>query len=228
MILVEPNIIKKTDIDNSLIITVAEMGKYLNLSTSAITAHTDILTELIITATEVIENYTWLTLRKTIYEANYDLNYNLFCNLTNLKLVLNRSPIFRLSNITKIEYLNNDIYTEFDRGILSVEGLYENVTERKEMRKWASIYFIEEIPFQERLNSYSIKITFQAGYDISEIEEEYKIPQALKTAIKKIVAFHYRNRGDCEESKCDLNGYPVPCSAKGIIDGYSIARTVLV
>lgn len=230
MITFEPNITKINSINNSLFVTVAEMGIWLNLSPSAISSQTALLEELIKTATEVIENYTWLTLRLTEYEANYDLNYRWFNSLISCqaKLLLDRSPILTLSDIIKIEYLdNNNTYTEFDRGALTTEGLYENVTERKEMRNWASIYFIELITFQKRLNAYSIKVTFTAGYDTTETQEHLKIPAALKTAIKKIVAYNYRNRGDCDEKGCNIDGYPVPCSVIGMLDSYSIARTVL-
>lgn len=222
-----PLITEKTSIATDLIVSVNEMGLWLNLSASLITKYTTLITGLIKTAVENIEKYTWLSLRLTRYLAYYELpSYHSFFE-GNLKLTLERTPILELDDITKIEYLDsNDVWVEFSRGSEDATGLFKNVTEKLEQRQWTSIYFKEAIPFQDRVNAYKIRITFNAGWDVSETEEHLKIPETLKTAIKKIVAFHYINRGDCS-SECDLNGWPIPCEVKGIIDLFSIANTVL-
>jgi hypothetical protein len=228
MIAVSPNITKLVTVSQELIVSVQDAGTWLNLSPSAITMQNDLLEELIKTTTEIIEDYTWLSLRQKTFEAYYDLQSYLFSQFANgnLKLRLERSPILSLENITKIEYLANDIWNEFDRGTMTIDGLYENTTEKLEQRQWASIMFKENVPFEDRCNAYKIRVTFTSGYDPTETEAALKIPTRIKTAIKQIVAFHYTYRGDCQ-SDCDLDGYPIPCHVKGIIDAISVKNSII-
>ena len=226
---ISPQITEKINIVETPIITPAEVGAWLNLSAGMVLKNTAMITDLIKTTTEVVENYSWLALRRTTYEAFFDLGYSYFYSFIegNFKLNLERAPILTLTDITKIEYLNeNGVYVEFLKGTLTSEGLYENVTESKELRKWASIYFRESVPFDNtRINAYKIKVTFIAGYtlDTSVLTD---VPSAIKTAMLMIIASYYTNRGDCSDCGCDLNGYPVPCAAKGMIDQIAISQTV--
>jgi len=186
---------------------------------------------LIKTVTDVVQNYTWLRLQRTTFEAEFLLDYNYWGYFwsNKLKLMLKRAPIIALADITKIEYLDEttQTYVEFDRGVMTASGLYENVTEKSEQRGWASIYTDEPIPYDaNRFNAYKIRVTFIAGFTIND-DPVTDIPPALKTAMLQIIASYYTNRGDCEDRKCSLNGFPVTCIAKGILDQYSIARTVL-
>lgn len=227
---ISPNITEIIDIDTTTpIITPEEVGAWLNLSPGMVTLRSAMITRLINTAVVVIENYTWLALRKHTYEAYFDLPYNDFLSFYDgsLKLSLERSPVTELSDITKIEYLDSGgTYKLFDRGALTSEGLYENTTEAKEQRNWASILFRKTVPFDgDRKNAYKVKVTFKAGFDRTNPVKD--IPPTLLTGILMIVAFYYTNRGDCSGCGCDLNGYPVPCEAKGLIDQYSVAKTVL-
>lgn len=75
---ISPNITEKISIDETLIVTAEEAGKWLGLSPSAITMQTDMLESLIKTTTEMVENYSWITLRQTEYEAYYDLQSTSF------------------------------------------------------------------------------------------------------------------------------------------------------
>jgi hypothetical protein len=222
---INPSYIEKTDIVDDLIVSVSEMGTWLNLSSSAITAHTALLTELIKSATELAEEYTWLSIRETTYEAYFEVDsISLLCDLG---LKLERSPILDLDNITKIEYLNSSGgWTEFDRGTKTIDGLYENTTEIKTRNKWATIYFVTDPNFDKRYYAYKIRVTFTAGWDVDATDEHLIIPRSLKIAIKMLAGFMYVNRGDCD-SKCDINGVPVPCSAKMLLDKFSIAVAVL-
>lgn len=227
---ISPNITKKIDIDETPIITPTEVGNWLNLSAAMVTMKTDLINMLINAAIEIVEQYSWLSLRRTTYEAYFNLPESYFYSFINgeFKLGLERSPILALADITKIEYLDTDgVYQEFDRGALTSEGLYENTTEIKEPRGWASIYFRESVPFDStRINAYKIKVTFIAGFTIgTDITTD--IPQAIKTALLMMIASDFTNRGDCSDCNCDLNGYPVPCGAKSKIDLYSISKTVL-
>lgn len=227
---ISPNITRKTAIDETPIITPEEVGAWLNLSPSMVTMNTDLITQLIDTAVEIVEQYSWLNLRRTTYVAEFVMPYNYFYSFINgeYKLSLERSPIIDLADITSIEYLDTDgTYKTFDRGALTSEGLYDNTTEKKEQRGWASIYFREPVPFDEfRINAYKIRVTFISGFTINT-DITTDIPKALKTALLMIIASDYTNRGDCSDCNCDLNGYPVPCGAKSKIDLYSVSKTVL-
>jgi hypothetical protein len=222
---ISPSYIEKTNIEDELIISVSEMGTWLNLSTSAITAHTTLLTELIKSATELVEEYTWLSIRETTYEACFEIDsLDLICDLG---LSLERSPILDLDNITKIEYLNSSgTWTEFARGTKTIDGLYANTTEIKVRNKWAVLYFVTEPDYDTRDYAYKIRVTFTTGWDVDATLEHLIIPRSLKIAIKMIAAYFYTNRGDCD-SPCEINGVSVPCNAKMILDKYSIALTQL-
>lgn len=203
------------------IVTVAEIGEWLNLSSSMVTARTSMIQALIETAFETAEGYSWLSILRRTFIAEYDLYSGSFSGLFDgsMKLSLTRAPILDLDDITLIEYLDdNDVYVTFDRGTKTVDGLYENTTERQEQRQWASLFFREEVPFQNRINAYKIRVTFDAGY-----EDRDSTPASLKTAIKMITASDFTNRGDCD---CDCNGHPVPCTAKANLDRWGISRTV--
>lgn len=227
---IKPTITKKTDIDQTLILTPAEVGLWLNLPAGIITKNTALIESLIKTVTDVVQNYTWLRLQRTTFEADFSLDYCHFGYFLSgdLKLMLERAPIISLADISKIEYLDESTgtYVELDRGATTSDGLYENVTEKSEQRGWASVYLKETIPYDNRYNAYKIKVTFIAGFTI-DIDPVTDIPEALKTAMLQIIASYYTNRGDCDERGCNLNGFPVPCIAKGIIDQYTLARTVL-
>jgi len=227
MATIKPEINKVIEVSNELIVSVEEVGKWINLAQSAITMQYDLIKDLIVTATEIIENYTWISLRRKKIEAYYDLEdlFYSFCN-GNEKLLLNRSPIIQITDIEKIEYLANNIWNEFDRGIPTIDGLYENTTEKIEKRDWATIYFDESVPYETRDNAYKVRVTYSIGYLPTETDTAAKIPTMFKTAIKKIVAFHYTNRGDCS-SECNLNGYPVPCDVKGMLSQMSVSKTVI-
>jgi len=225
---IKPLITKKTDIDQTPILTASEVGLWLNIPAGLLVKNTALIESLIKTVTDVVQNYTWLRLQRTTFEAEFSLDscgFGYFLS-GDLKLLLERSPIVALSDIEKIEYLNESgVYVEFDRGAMTSAGLYENVTEKQEQRGWASVYLDEAIPYDSRYNAYKIRITFTAGFTIDD-DPVTDIPPALKTATLQIIASYYTNRGDCAERGCSLNGYSVPCEAKGIIDQYTLARTV--
>lgn len=230
MIKISPNITNPISIVETPILTPAQVGAWLNLPAGIITKNTTLINDLILTTTQVVQKYSWLYLQRTTFEAFFDLGETYFNSFWSgdLKLSLERSPIIALADITKIEYLDeNGVYVEFDKGALTSEGLYENVTESKEQRDWASIYFRESVPFDNtRINAYKIKVTFVAGFTI-DTDPVTDIPQALKQAMLMIIASYYTNRGDCSDKGCSLNGYPVPCAAKSMIDQFGIAGTIL-
>ncbi len=227
---ISPNITEIIAIAEDPIVTPAQLGKWLNLSDGMVTLQTDLLQELIDMSIPLIEEYAWIYLRRTTFEAYFDLPYNDFLAFVNgtMKLSLERAPILALTDITKIEYLDeNGVWQLFDKGTVAAEGIYENVTEKKEQRDWASVFFKEAVPFDSsRFNAYKVRITFIAGYTPPETDPVTDIPKPLIVAIKQIAAHYYTNRGDCS-SDCSMNGSPVPCGAKALVDRYSIAKTTL-
>jgi len=223
--ILSPNIYKLVSVEDTCVITLDEVGKWLNLSPSAISYNSSILLGLINTAVETVEKYTWLDLRRKQYQAMYDLScysLNLFLCYS-LGLALQRAPIIDLADIISIEYLENDAWTTFSRGAMSIDGLYENTTEREVQRGWAVVKIRESISIQNRCNAYKLRITFNTGFEKIGINA---LPASLRTALNEIVAFLYTNRGDCD-SKCNLNGLPVPCTAKGLVDKFALSKTIL-
>ena len=218
MLSISPLTYTKILVDTDPIIPASEIATWLNLSPSIAVLNETLIDDITNGVTDVLEKYLWLCLKRTTFEAYYSLDYNYFSSLVggSLKLSLERSPIIYLDDITKIEYLNDsDIWTEFDRGTKTIDGLYENTTEKFEQRQWASVYFIDAISFQERYNAYKIRITFICGFDSTDLV--YFLPPGLKLAIKKMIAYNYTHRGDCG-GDCYINGVPVDCLVKGIID----------
>ena len=225
-LLISPNVTHKITVSQTPIIPASEIGEWLNLGPGVPAAQEDMINQITNATTEILERYLWLNIWRTTYEAYYYLDSNYFCDLVNgnLALSVERSPIITINDITKIEYLLNDIWNEFDRGTKSIDGLFDNTTEKLEQRGWASVYFDNGIEFQNRINSYKVRITFTAGFD--DTDPVYFIPASLKLAIKKIVAFHYTNRGDCV-SECNIDGYPVPCMVMPCVNLWSIKETIL-
>jgi len=220
------NILAKSD---KILVTAQQLGQWLNLSPSAVSRTACELEELEKTAIELIEKYTWLNLIRKTFQAEFVLDsWSSICRwlATNECLSLENGPIIDIADITKVEYLDeNDQYVEWLRGPSTEPGLYEKTTERIDCRDWAVIYLREEIPFKNRINAVKIRITFTAGF--SEESGNIKaVPSALLLAIKQIVAYFFTNRGDCD-SKCSIGGIPIPCVSKGILDRFSVARTVL-
>lgn len=227
---VSPNITKVTSINSTALdlISASDIGDWLNLSVGAVTKTTELIESLITSAVEIVEKYLWLDLRRKTYQAFYDLGSRGFDAFITgeLRLSVERSPVLTTGDISAIDYLNDsDEWEAFDRGTAaSVAGLYANTTERIEPRDWASLYYPSGIQFQDRVNAYKVRVTFDSGFDQSDALTA--VPETLLVGIKMIVADRYRNRGDCSGCGCDLGGYPVPCDAKGMIDQYSIAKTV--
>lgn len=224
MITIEPTITRATAVTTTAtsIVSAAEAGAWLELSPSMITARTALLTSLIESAITPIEGYTWLSVLRRTYVADYDLGcggFAAFC-AGDRRLLLNRAPIMDLGDIAEIAYLDdNNVYVAFDRGAETADGLYANTTERYEPGQWASLYFREPVPYQARTNAYKVRVTYAAGY-----AQAADVPAGIKTAIKMIVASDFADRGDCG---CDINGYPVPCAAKRHLDPLAISRAIL-
>jgi hypothetical protein len=227
--MIVPEITKIIEKDNRMLLTVSECVSWMLLSPSYETYHKTIIEDLIKMAQEITEKYTWLSLTPTIFEAYYDLKqadfYSYFQG--NQKLFIQRAPMFDEHDVIKIEYLNdNSIWTEFTAEFPeTAPGLYTNLSVKKEQRGWYSIYFVEAIQFNFRINAYKMRITFNAGYDNDMPGRE--LPFAIKDCLKKIVAFNYTNRGDQISEVETIGGIPIPPLVKATLDYYGIPGSVL-
>jgi hypothetical protein len=169
--IVTPKIINRTAKDTSTLpISIIQGVNWNNQTPGVATFQSDIYTGLIQTAREIVEKYTWLDLTQATYQAYYDLSrYGLFdLFIANLRLGLNKAPIFNINNILTIEYLdqNTGAWDLFDMGTAEGQpGLYANVTERQEPNTWASLYFINPPPWANTINAYKARVTFTAGFD---------------------------------------------------------------
>ena len=72
--MIEPTRNEIIEISEELIVSVQDIGHWLNLSPSSILANDDLITSLILTATEIVEKYIWVSLRRKTIEAYYYLN----------------------------------------------------------------------------------------------------------------------------------------------------------
>lgn len=226
---IEPNICPKIFKDNqTLPISVSDVVAWQNQTSTVGIVQNDLITSLILTAREMVENYCWIDLTQTVYAAQYDICSYSFIGLFNngIRFLLNRAPIFGMSNVQSLQYLDpTGVWNNFPFGTnLGIDGIDENITLRSEPLQWASAFVSQQIPFDmTRINAYKVMITFQTGYDDSTYANPImNTPESIKTAMKIIVAWLYANRGDMVIiDKVDRQ--ELPLGAKTLLDKYSIA-----
>jgi len=214
-------------------ITADDVASWLRLSDAQKTRNQATIDRLIKMVVETFENYMWVDLRRKTYIAEYELSDGLFSAFldSNVKLQLNRSPVLSVDDIGIIEYLDaNGAYQTLDKGTEAATGLFENVTERKEQRGWASVYLREAVPFDaDRANVFRMRVTYTAGYTtydgVTPLVTD--IPQPLIHAMLVAIAYYYTNRGDCGGCECDMNGTPIPCEAVAIANQYAVKNGIL-
>ena len=166
---INPEICIKTYKDQTTLpVSVQDIVDWQNQTASVATIQNAMLTDLILTAREIIEKYCWLDLTAATYDALYDISpygfFGVYSN--NIRLTLPRAPILDIANITKIQYLDNTgAWVDFDNGTAaSVPGIFLNSTMKLEQRQWSSIYFDNPPQFDGRINAYKIKVTFNTGF----------------------------------------------------------------
>jgi hypothetical protein len=186
---VKPIICTKIYADNfTLPISVEEFVRWDNQTSGVALQQNALITDMIQTAREIVENYTWLDLTLKTYTAEYDFYPYFGGVMNNLKLMLPRSPIFGMNNITKIQYLDSTgIWNTFDPGTaLGIDGLFKNVTMRQERVGQASLFFETAPNFDvTRTNAYKMQITFNTGYDYNvndKVNLSYDNTSGLVTA----------------------------------------------
>jgi hypothetical protein len=222
---ISPAYTELVEINKDVNITQQEIQEWLKLSSAAYAAQQAAIDLIVSSTVDAIERYTWYSIRRKKYAAFFkdDAAYNFIEN--GALIALQRAPILRLADIVNIEYLaKDDTYTLLSRTNEKEPGLFDEVTEIKIKNGWAQIRIIKGIDVSVRDSAYLLKVEFNVGHDPAETNELYKIPEALKVAILQIVAYRFTMRGDCQPDYM-LAGIPIPISAKGIVDQYSIRTT---
>ena len=229
---ISPLITELSSVTAGYPISVDDVAGWLRLSTAQTTRNQSTIERLIKMVVETFENYMWVDLRRKTYVAQYEMGDGLFSSFLDsmVKLQLNRSPVLSLDDIGIIEYLDaNGVYQTLDKGAEAATGLFENVTERKEQRGWASVYLRESVPFDgDRANVFRMRITYTAGYTTAgESPLVTDIPIPLIQAMLIAIAYYYTNRGDCGGCECNMNGTPIPCEAVAIANQYAVKNGIL-
>ncbi len=177
--------ILKTDNANYAV-DLDDVKTYLKIDT---TADDVLIQSLIKTATLLIEKYT----RRELLTKTFNMYCDFFpcCNcygytyagrMNENTILLKRS---KLQGITSIKYYYNNILETMD------DSLYDFT----EANDYSRIYLINSSDSWTNTDTrkQAINIEFEAGYG----ETNTSIPDALKDALKILIAYMYENRGDC-------------------------------
>jgi hypothetical protein len=184
-------------------------------------AETPFLEAQIALATEIVENYTWLTLRETTFTESFPEKYQY--------LHLEKAPITANTSITDIRYLDEDYaYSVYSLGDSQSSMSYDNLDIRlSELGQgYLNLRNMENITFADNKRQYPIRVTYKAGYQYDDDTGKYLIPQSLRSAILMLAAKYYTDRGDCVGCVCE-NGMLMPMSVKMLLDSYSLRHIAL-
>jgi hypothetical protein len=213
----------------NLPISTSDVGEWLNISSDAVTARSSMLTSLINMSVDIFEKYTWYDILFKTYNLYYDIQYN---TVGTTKFIVNIAPIKDYTYIDKVYYLDaSNTWIEIDKSDIDLNGISTNIDIRKELNGYMSVYIKKTFELSSEINTFKLKIVAKSGYDVSGSPTPNDvIPEMIKIALRKIVAFHYTNRGDCGISKPNTqyaiaSDYPVPQDAIGILNQYRIALT---
>ncbi len=194
----------------NLAVDLADMKAYLKVDS---TADDDLITSLIEAATDLAERYTrreFLNKTFTMY-LDFFPYYKQYGNtiatlFNNYTILVKRS---KLQSITDIKYYSNDILETLD------SSLYDFT----EDNDYSRIYLIDCDSVYPCVDcrKQAIEIEFIAGYG----DDNTSLPEALKTAIKIIVAYMYENRGDCVTNN-NTSDLVMLSGAQPLLDSYKI------
>ena len=189
----------KTDND-TLIVPLDDMKLYLRIESSE-TTEDDLITGLILSAQKTIEKYT----RRELLNKTFTMYLDFFpyaCRLNNrfeeaidnYTIEVKRS---KLDTINHIKYYSNDILETLD------SALYDFTQDND----YSRIHLIDSSSTWPDIDNrkQAIEIEFVAGYGDSSDD----VPDDLITAIQRLVAYMYENRGDCLiscDKLCELAG----------------------
>jgi hypothetical protein len=210
---------KITTAPTHTIISDDELGAYLRIPSAAITVESDILTANIELATEIVENYTWLTLRETTFTGYFSHIYPY--------LQIDTAPITDVANILGVSYLYDDgtdiDYATYALGDSYSTGSYANLDIKLTELGFANLTLknLEDLNIKSLVNQYPITVSYKAGYAYDSENSKYLLPQSLRMAILQLASKYYTDRGDCVGC-VSANGYLMPPSVKTILDSYSL------
>ncbi|MCK5602297.1 head-tail connector protein [Candidatus Pacearchaeota archaeon] len=173
--------------DNTeLIVSLEDMKAYLKVDSSADDA---LITSMIITSQQLIERY----IRRELLNKTFTMFLDFFPyykaygstiegNFNNYTIQVKRS---KLNTLNSIQYFTDNVLTTLDASLydFTVDNDYSRIYLLDRSALWPTT--------DERKQS--VQIEFIAGYGDAASD----VPEALKTAIKIIVAYMYENRGDC-------------------------------
>ena len=166
------------------------------------TSEDSLITALISTATQRIEEYTGQCFVTRTITGEFS---NLYATRTEVYpwIKLRRAP---LSSITSVQVSIDSVFTDAEYQIKKhTHGfsrlLFPNF-----------LYALDDVP-------YPLKVVFVAGYTA--------VPELIKTAIKEYVNFLFRHRGDCiDASACASlsDNHGMPAIVKNMISSYKIVE----
>lgn len=205
----------------SPVVTAQELAAWLKLPNGIIEAETPMLEAQIAVATEIVENYTWLTLRETTFNECFPEKYQY--------LHLEKAPITAMSSITEIRYLDSDYaYSVYPLGAAQSGGSYANLDIRlSELgQAYLNLHKMGEVVFASTTTQYPIKVQYKAGYPYDGGTDKYILPQSLRSAILMLASKYYTDRGDC--IGCVMaGGCLMPAAVKVLLDGYALRNIAL-
>jgi len=183
--------ILQTDNAN-LAVSLIDMKAYLRIDTTADDA---LITSLIKSATKLAEQYASIeildktfTMYLDFFPFNKVYGNSVEENFNSYSIQVKRSKLISTSHI---KYYSGETLLTLDDALYSFSKDNE----------YSRIYLVDDGTLWPNTDNrkQAVEIEFVAGNG----EDDTKIPENLKTAIKRIVAYLYENRGDCVTG-CDV------------------------
>lgn len=174
----------------NLAVSLVDMKLYLKIQTAVEDA---LITSLIKVATLLAEKYTGIEILDKTFTMYLDFfpYFKRYGNRVEENFDVNTIQVKRskLKSITYIKYYSNEILTTLDNTFYDF----------KKDNQYSRIYIIDESSSWPAMDTrqQSVEIEFEAGHG----DDDTELPEDLKLAIKRIVAYLYQNRGDCVDSK---------------------------
>lgn len=169
-------------------ITLAEAKAFMKISS---TFEDDLISALIIAATEQAEQYTGQVFITRTFLGKFSVEYISSTEIYPY-VKLRRAP---LDTVNTVQISVDDTFID------------ESYQEKKPTHGYARILFNDSVSSFDDI-PYPLQINFDAGYG-----DASAVPDNIKLALKMYVNFLYRNRGDCiDSSSCgvlkDNSGLP--------------------
>lgn len=155
-------------------LTLAEVKDYLDIPTT-MTVDDAVLQQMIDSATEWGEKYTWRSFRVKTWRLLLDC----FAD----RITIKRDPV---TSITSVVHIVDDSNVTVPSTVYYLKNNVQNSEILlQENQQW---------PTNTDKREQAITITFQTG--------AYECLNSIKTALLRHVAYWYSNRGDCEDCEC--------------------------